>query len=105
MLRIRARNQIPFPNCCGLSSLEQWIEELHFHNQPNKRSRATSTERKNRPLYRGRGRSRRRYSPDGKLCYHQFTFGSRYFPEKCKPHVIGKTCPSSRFKISGQLFC
>lgn len=66
-----------------ISSLEQRIEELHFHRQPNNRSR--STEKNNRSWYRGRSKSRRRYNPDGKLCYYHFTFGSRCFPEKCKP--------------------
>lgn len=68
-----------------ISSLEQRIEELHFHQQPNGRSR--STERNNRSLSgnKSRSRSRRRYNPNGKLCYYHFTFGSRCFPEKCKP--------------------
>lgn len=66
-----------------ISSLEQRIEELHFHHQPNGRSR--SNKRNDRSLSRGRSGSRRRYNPNGKLCYYHFTFGSRCFPEKCKP--------------------
>lgn len=66
-----------------ISSLEQRIEELHFHRQPNGRGR--SKDKNNRLLNRGRSNSRKRYNPDGKLCYFHFTFGSRCFPEKCKP--------------------
>lgn len=66
-----------------ISSLEQRIEELRFHRQANDRSR--STEKNTRFFSRDRSRSRRRYNPNGKLCYYHFTFGSRCFPEKCKP--------------------
>lgn len=64
-----------------ISSLEQRIEELQIHHQPNRRNH--SGERLNRSL--SRGRSRKRYNPEGKFCYYHFTFGSRCFPEKCKP--------------------
>lgn len=65
-----------------ISSLEKRIDELHFHRQQNERSR--SAERSNKSFSRVRSKSRRRYNPDGKLCYYHFTFGSKCFPEKCK---------------------
>ncbi|GFU41508.1 uncharacterized protein NPIL_237931 [Nephila pilipes] len=66
-----------------ISSLEQRIEELHFHRQSNERSR--NVEKYNRSSFRCRSRSRKRYDPKGNLCYYHFTFGSRCFPEKCRP--------------------
>lgn len=82
------KNTSASPNTISLllekiSSLEQRIEELHFHSQPNERSR--SSEKNNRSFCRSRSRSRRRYDPNGKLCYYHFTFGARCFPDKCKP--------------------
>lgn len=66
-----------------ISTMEQRIEELHFQHQPSGRSR--SAERNNRSFSRDRSKSRRRYNPNGKLCYYHFTFGSRCLPGKCRP--------------------
>ncbi len=65
-----------------ISSFKKRIEEIHFYREPNDISHSTET--KDRPWYRGRSKSRRRYYPDGKLRYFHFTFRSRCFPKKCK---------------------
>ncbi|GFU41077.1 hypothetical protein NPIL_277821 [Nephila pilipes] len=65
-----------------ISSMEQRIEELHFHHQSNERSRNVE---KYNISFRSRSRKQKRYYPKGNLCYYHFTFGSRCFLEKCRP--------------------
>lgn len=59
-----------------ISSLEQQIASLHVQ-----RSRSRTPHRR---AGRYRSQSRKRYDPNGKLCYYHFRFGKKCLPEKCK---------------------